>query len=418
MARGGGGGSRGGSHGGGFSSHSRSGGSRSSGSSRSSRSGGFSSHTRSGSSYRSSSARRSSGPRAGGAGGSGGIRFGRGGFFGGGYRGSAYGGGGGGCSGGCLTTILVFAIFIIFGIFSFEGGLGESGSGSSTTVTVQRKKLSDGLCEASDAWYQDDWGDWIKSGNTLVSGLEYFYGKTGVQPYLWITGAADGAAAKSESAVESLALRKYNELFSDNGHLVFVFREYPNDSGDYITTVYAAADAELVMDAEAREILLDCVDSYYEDDSLSDEEFFAKSFRRAADRIMAAGSTVSTGGTDDGSLSAGMKRLLFAFALALIVFVVFYRLFKKRMKKGADSAAESTGTGGGYSQNGTSAGKTANTAYGSGSASAGSGSTASTEKDAAFSYTTITCPHCGASVRIVKGRSGTCSYCGSEVSER
>ena len=156
--------------------------------------------------------------------------------------------------------------------------------------TVQREALPADKCQAVDKWYQDDWGDWIdESGEeaSLKAGLQHFYKKTGVQPYLWIMGE-EGKDYMSEGSVEELADKKYKEMFgNDEGHLLIIFREYPNESSNYIVTATPGFDAETqVMDGQAREILLDYIDYFYTDNDLNEGRFFQRAFSRAADRIM------------------------------------------------------------------------------------------------------------------------------------
>ena len=156
--------------------------------------------------------------------------------------------------------------------------------------TIQREALPADKCKAIDKWFQDDWGDWIDETNedaAVQAGLQYFYEKTGVQPYLWIMGE-EGKDYMSEGSVEELAEKKYKEMFgNDEGHLLVIFREYPNASSNYICTATPGYDAETqVMDEEAREILLDYIDYAYTDDDLNEGQFFKNAFMRAADRIM------------------------------------------------------------------------------------------------------------------------------------
>lgn len=260
MGRGGGGGS---SH---HSSHHSSSHSHSGGSSRSSYRSSGSSYRSSGSSYRSSYSHHSGG--------------------------SHYSGGSGGRGSGCsrfFSIILFFPMLIVAGIFY---GVFEN-IGTFFKIqrsTIQREVLPADKCTAIDTWYQDDWGDWIdKSGEAeaVKAGLEYFYQKTGVQPYLWIMGA-EGKDYMSEGSVEELAEKKYKDMFgNDEGHLLVIFREYPNASSNYICTATPGYDAETqVMDEEAREILLDYIDYFYTDDDLNEGQFFKNAFTRAADRIM------------------------------------------------------------------------------------------------------------------------------------
>ncbi len=185
-------------------------------------------------------------------------------------------------------------IFPILLIMSIVYGIFDSGDLDTffkiERSTVQREALPADKCKTVDTWYQDDWGDWIdESGEeaSLKAGLQHFYEKTGVQPYLWIMGE-EGKNYMSEGSVEELADEKYKELFgNDEGHLLVIFREYPNESSNYIVTATPGHDAETqVMDEQAREILLDYIDYFYTDTDLNEGRFFQRAFSRAADRIM------------------------------------------------------------------------------------------------------------------------------------
>lgn len=269
MGRGGGGGS---SH---HSSHHSSSHSHSGGSSRSSYRSSGSSYRSSGSSYRSSYSHHSGGTH-----------------YSGGYSGLGTGSGGSGC--GCsrvVGIILLFPILLIMGIlYGVYETLDVSTMFKIERSTIQREALPAEKCKAIDKWFQDDWGDWINEkyeDESLQDGLEYFYKKTGVQPYLWIMGE-EGKDYMSEGSVEELADKKYKEMFgNDEGHLLIIFREYPNASSNYICTATPGYDAETqVMDDQAREILLDYIDYYYTEESFNEGQFFERAFTSAADRIM------------------------------------------------------------------------------------------------------------------------------------
>jgi hypothetical protein len=180
-----------------------------------------------------------------------------------------------------LPVMAIFGIVTAYGWHQVYGDIERS--------TIARDPLPANRCEAIDEWYQDDWGDWITEDteDELIDGMEYFYDKTGVQPYLWIMGE-EGADYRSEGSLEELSEQRYRELFGeDEGHLLVIFRESPNDSGNYIETVTPGYDAEsVVMDEQAEEILLDYLDYYYADDSYNEAEFFSRAFKKSADRIM------------------------------------------------------------------------------------------------------------------------------------
>lgn len=278
MARGGGrgGGGGGGSRGGGFGG-SRGGGGRSSSSGRGGGSFGSSRGSSSwGSNY--SNRRYSSGPN---------IFMGP--MFGSTRRRRYYGGsnyGGGGCGSGCVSTafiIIIFMVVITLVIPNLFGSLGNSNSSHSITPsTVERVALPKGQVNET-AYFTDDAG-WVESQSVLNNGLKYFYDKTGVQPHVYITTEVDGSNYATMSQVEEYANEMYDELFTDEAHLLLMF--YEGTPNNYISYYVTGTQAKTVVDAEAGDILLDYIDRYYYDMSLNTSEFFSKSFTDAADRIM------------------------------------------------------------------------------------------------------------------------------------
>lgn len=190
----------------------------------------------------------------------------------------------GGCApGGCLTVVVILVIFIaiIIALSAFSGMSGSNGSYNITTSSVEREPLPKGSVNET-AYYTDELG-WIGNRTKLESGLKYFYAETGVQPYLYITDNINGNHYPTENEMESFANDLYDELFTDEAHLLLVFLEYDERYMDWYIT---GTQAKQVIDNEAADILLDYIDRYYYDSNLTDEEFFSKSFSDAADRIM------------------------------------------------------------------------------------------------------------------------------------
>jgi hypothetical protein len=132
-------------------------------------------------------------------------------------------------------------------------------------------------------YYTDDAG-WIGNETQLLSGMKHFYEKTGVQPYLYITDNINGSNSPTSEDLKAFANSKYDELFTDEAHLLLVFFEYGSNS-QYMDWYVTGTQAKQVIDTEAGDILLDYLDRYYYQ-NMSDEEFFSKSFSDAADRIM------------------------------------------------------------------------------------------------------------------------------------
>jgi hypothetical protein len=154
--------------------------------------------------------------------------------------------------------------------------------------------------------------------------MRYFYKKTGVQPYLWITenlgGSKDASWDEIEAAMEGL----YKKEFTDEGHLIVLF--YESRPGEYKTAYLAGSAAKAVIDEEASRILLDYLDKYYYD-NMGEEEYFAAVFTKSAERIM----TVTT----DPKLVIAFIVGGLAF-LAIISIVVFKALKHRRLKRQQD----------------------------------------------------------------------------------
>ncbi|WP_208560293.1 hypothetical protein [Marinilactibacillus kalidii] len=256
----------------------------------------------------------SGGGRRGASGGSSGRSNGNfgGGFGGGGYnRGYGYGGGwgygrgfgwgrrrnygggfgGGGC--GLLGCLGPFLFFII--LMNLIGGVGMFGNTSnnqmnSTNRTIQSSSRERTPLEAgavNETAYYTDNANWIGNATTLENGMRYYYEKTGIQPYLYITEEIDGNANPSLEELEAFKSNLYDELFDDEAHMLVLFFESDTFELDdyYYVGTEIGAQARSVMDREAQDIFYDYLDRYYFDD-IEEEVFFAQSFQETADRMM------------------------------------------------------------------------------------------------------------------------------------
>lgn len=201
-----------------------------------------------------------------------------------------YSRGGGGCGYmgcGSIFTVMIF-LFIMFSLLSTIGNFGTGGggigggSGDITSSTVEREPLPAGAVDETD--YYTDELDWIGNHTQMVDGLRHFYNETGVQPHVHIIGDVDGNPDPTQDELAAYAESMYDELFTDEAHLLLVFLEpRPNE---YMSYYIVGSQARSVIDTEAGDILLDFLDRYYFDQDLTDEEYFSNSFRDAADRIM------------------------------------------------------------------------------------------------------------------------------------
>jgi hypothetical protein len=265
--------------------------------------------------------RSGSGGRSGGAGGGGG-HFGNfpsggrgGGFHFGGFGfGRPFGGGGG------VGWIVVLIIVVVaFAWAAFDAG---NGGVSIAASTYRREPLPDGIVKETE-YIRDD-GRRLANRNLVRDSMRYFYRKTGVQPYLWITedlgGSKDAPWDEIEAALEGL----YTGEFTDEGHLIVLF--YEPGPGSYKTAYLAGSAAKAVIDDEASRILLDYLDRYYYDNK-GEDEYFAAVFTKSADRIM----TVTTNPALVIAFIAGGLAFL-----AIISFVVFNTLKHRRLKRQQD----------------------------------------------------------------------------------
>ena len=289
---------------------------------------------------------------------------------------------------GCLGSVILFLIVVLL----FGGS--QTASVQSNQSSVQRTALDTSQSTLYASWYEDDWGDWIDGSTSsdirsMISDFEYFYKQTGVQPFVWIIGEA-GRNISDTSALESAARSKYDALFSDSGHMLIVFREYPNASGDYLSGVYAGALAETVMDEEAREILLTCIDENYEITSYSEADMFGKAVRKTADMIMkTSAGTASTG--------ENIRTILILGGVIFVIFFVRYRKQRrqeetaKKVKAEADQHAEQL------------------------EAERQKAQKAQAEAEESKNYMAVKCPNCGANIRLHRGTTEKCEYCRSYV---
>lgn len=204
-------------------------------------------------------------------------------------------------------------IFIIIMIISVVFGTGAYSSNSITRSTVNRDKLDGSEYYQPNKWYSDEL-DWIKRPATLESGMKHFYDETGVQPYLYITGTEFLAETKMQQFANEL----YDSLFDDEAHLLVVFSEH-NDR--YRSCYIVGVEAKTVIDDEAGEILLDYIDHYYYS-NYDEDEFFARSFREAADRIM--------------RVTPQYGWIAFIFILVIVLTVILFAWWKKKKQHKLD----------------------------------------------------------------------------------
>ena len=204
------------------------------------------------------------------------------------FGGPIFIGGGGrrgcGCSSAIFGIIVVIVILIFiassFGADIFAGDSG--GSQEITKSTVVREALPKGSVNET-GYYTDELG-LLLDESELLPGLKNFYAKTGVQPYVYLTGNVNGSReTPSMEDLQAFTESKYMELFTDQAHVLLVLFENETTYRYWYTV---GSQAKAVIDQEAGYILGNYLDRYYNDLSLSYEQYFSKSFDLTATRIM------------------------------------------------------------------------------------------------------------------------------------
>ena len=169
----------------------------------------------------------------------------------------------------------------------YNGGYNDS---SLMQSTRRRTKMNTAHTTYNDNWYTDELGWFERGGRTLINGLESFYNKTGVQPYVYLYAEDGSHIYQKPDLMEKVANELYNEIFGyDEGHLLFVYFACPGDSpdvmdGDYI--FICGNQTTVVMDEEAKQILNSRFLNHYDNTSLSVDELFARTFKDAGRAIM------------------------------------------------------------------------------------------------------------------------------------
>ena len=174
-------------------------------------------------------------------------------------------------SGGCIHILLITIIVISILVLLFNSIIAI---GSDKTA---RAKLN---ADVEVTGYYTDELHWIDNPSALTDGMKYFFDKTGVQPYLYIT---DDVGGNFHDYAEKFANNKYDMLFNDEAHLLLIFCEKDDV---YYTYCLTGSSANSVIDSDARRILLDAIDENYYNSSLDDNQYFSKSFKDAANEIM------------------------------------------------------------------------------------------------------------------------------------
>lgn len=177
-----------------------------------------------------------------------------------------------------VMLLLFFTVFFAFLAFA------RSGSGGTTTSTVNREKLELGYGYPNDT-LTDQLG-WIKDPGRLNRNLKNFYDATGAVPYIALVNEP-GTYAMGDSAENSYADQWYTDHLPNEGYVLLMY--FSSGLEDYGTDgdcqLICGDQVGVLMDAEAQNILWDYLDHYWYSDA-DEDTLFAETFNKTAKRIM------------------------------------------------------------------------------------------------------------------------------------
>ena len=145
---------------------------------------------------------------------------------------------------------LIIGLIFITAIFAFM-----------ISATIPHK-LSSSLCKEVDTVVLDNAGLFNNDESAaLTKSLDKYYEKTGVQAVLYTLNDSDfptrAYSYLNKNSLEEYAYDLYLNLFNDEGHLLIVYVNYPNDSyrgymwldmsGDNISSAFTDDDFELLQ---------------------------------------------------------------------------------------------------------------------------------------------------------------------------
>ena len=288
---------------------------------------------------------------------------------------------------------MVALIAVYFGFKNRESWLTKS--------TIQRRALPSDQCVKTDNWYQNDAG-WIigpDEEDRLINGMEYFYKKTGVQPFLWTSHIYDeineaGSPRDMDKMKEEILANKYEELFmSDGGHILIALSGSKIFPSSYYWACYPGENAKMqVMDEEAVQILMDCLSFMFEQDIAHPGLSIGNGFVKAADTMM-------------------MDQTFISYALAIVVVAVLIFITVICISSIRRSGKENVA----YHKT-LKAREEARKEEAIADQKQADLERKKYEDELETQYMAIPCPNCGGSGnKIRKGTVGICKYCGTAI---
>ena len=297
--------------------------------------------------------------------------------------------------------LIAVAVIAIVAVLAAYFGFKTSGESWLTRSTIQRSALPSDQCLKTDIWYQNDTGGILGEDDEeyLITGMEYFYEKTGVQPFLWVSEYQEEmntlpAHQNRYKDREKLMADKYEELFkSDGGHVLISLSNNSKVPYLYFWVCYPGESAKMqVMDDEAVQILTDCLSTMFEPHTPNPGLSISNAFIKAADTMMMDQTFIS-----------------YALAIVIVAALIFITVIcvSSIRKSGKENVA--------YHKT-LKAREEARKEEAIADQKQAELDRKKYEDELETQYMAIPCPNCGGSGnKIRKGTVGICMYCGTAI---
>lgn len=208
---------------------------------------------------------------------------------------------------GCLFSFIVVIIVLAIII----GTISMTSNSSAPASTVNREKLELGIGFNNECIVDEI--NWFDNVSATSRDLQYFFNKTGVQPYI-VLKAYDPNLTTDE-AKEAYANQWYDENIANEATFLYMYFAEEDVDNDVGYMVYVnGLEVGPVMDAEAVEIFWSYLDSLWYSD-MSTDDLFAQAFSKTADRIM----DKTTTGADVGKTAFICITIIAVGVIAIVI---------------------------------------------------------------------------------------------------
>lgn len=184
-----------------------------------------------------------------------------------------------------LRKLMMFSIAITVVLLV---ALAFAGSGRNENASsYNREPIATGVPYDNDC-IVDELG-WFDDAGRASRDLQYFYDKTGIQPYIYLKAYDAGLASDEDK--EAYARDWYEANIDNESTFLYVYFAEADQDGEVGYMAYVnGKQVTSVMDAEAVGIFWNYIDNFWYKD-MSTDDMFAGVFRSTADKIMTKSAT-------------------------------------------------------------------------------------------------------------------------------